>query len=843
MIGNESDEENIDEMANLLESELLRSSPNRQSIKSQSLLRKVQTRSPLVECKHKQKSAISHTVTNKVKSSNSNSYPFKSIPNNDGESLSIPNIKGDESLSDSDGENIVCDDSRLKMSQESVVFGEKCEVLTYNFNNITEKINEKGDNPGKVADRLINIMEKSDNGLDHKVERSEHSAFKKIKPKLTSTTSTHFKSGEVQNTNLNNSFSKNVCLEAYPVETGFHKERDAMKNINSGISNIKKFTAIKTSTNTSRKIEFVDKLVNNGIENKQESSFGTLSLKKTMNGDDEKIEKGISDEKKDSNDNGFDLDHLFYDNCDTSGNSVREVCETPKLDSIDLVNLKDSETLTSEHENACKIVDDKKDFGLHNQNDQKNISGLLPEKNDKTSDANMELSNERLTRGMIRQISSGFVLRSPPCISGIQDKNKIISVAGDVANHGIKEVSNKIRREINSDLLTLTTTEISKKEKKLEQTGKVDKILNSVEKLPHQDSMGFKVDSEDDRSQGESSEIINSALSIEVNDNEGKCSPKINKNYEKVGEKQDCIKSPENVRDKTNTINRNDSNISDIIQEKDTINENDLMKQKYLSFVESRRSSQDSVEGRDRLSLDSVQSESSKGSNFGENETFSEKDGENIPFSQTATKVNRKKENKSHCENQMKTTNSEINDIPYTASHKNIPVSKKTLQQLVLHGLKTKTVPSSTVISPEVSDLTKQFDNRPITRNILHSSSPISPLSVSPFDFSLPILISPLPPSPVKPAEPLSPLPGTPLIDDEEVTGPKSKLKKKHSRKKNSNKPCSFSSDVPLHAIHVKPLNSCTIRPTSSKLQERVQEPVPAERDPLAFNKKQRISR
>jgi hypothetical protein len=37
------------------------------------------------------------------------------------------------------------------------------------------------------------------------------------------------------------------------------------------------------------------------------------------------------------------------------------------------------------------------------------------------------------------------------------------------------------------------------------------------------------------------------------------------------------------------------------------------MKQKYLSFVESRRSSQDSIEGRDRLSLDSVQSESSKG--------------------------------------------------------------------------------------------------------------------------------------------------------------------------------------------------------------------------------------
>jgi hypothetical protein len=70
-----------------------------------------------------------------------------------------------------------------------------------------------------------------------------------------------------------------------------------------------------------------------------------------------------------------------------------------------------------------------------------------------------------------------------------------------------------------------------------------------------------------------------------------------------------------------------------------------------------------------------------------ENETFSEKDGENIPFSKTATKVNRKKDNKSHCENQMKTTNSEINDIPYTASHKNIPVSKKTLQQLVLHGL------------------------------------------------------------------------------------------------------------------------------------------------------------
>jgi hypothetical protein len=152
-----------------------------------------------------------------------------------------------------------------------------------------------------------------------------------------------------------------------------------------------------------------------------------------------------------------------------------------------------------------------------------------------------------------------------------------------------------------------------------------------------------------------------------------------------------------------------------------------------------------------------VQSESSKGGNFGENETFSEKDGENIPFSKTATKVNRKKDNKSHCENQMKTTNSEINDIPYTASHKKIPVSKKTLQQLVLHGLKTKTVPSSTVISPEVSDLTKQFDNRPMSRNILHSSSPISPLSVSPFDFSLPILISPLPPSPVKPAEPLSP--------------------------------------------------------------------------------------
>jgi hypothetical protein len=92
-------------------------------------------------------------------------------------------------------------------------------------------------------------------------------------------------------------------------------------------------------------------------------------------------------------------------------------------------------------------------------------------------------------------------------------------------------------------------------------------------------------------------------------------------------------------------------------------------------------------EGRDRLSLDSVQSESSKGGNFGENETFSEKDGENIPFSKTATKVNRKKDNKSHCENQMKTTNSEINDIPYTASHKKIPVSKKTLQQLVLHGL------------------------------------------------------------------------------------------------------------------------------------------------------------
>lgn len=833
---NESDEENIDEMANLLESELLRSSPVRQSFKSQSILRKVQTRSPLVECKHKQKSVISHTVTHNVKSSNCNLYPYKSIPNNDGESL--PNIEGEESLSDSDSENIVCDDSRLKMSQESVVFGEKCEVLTDNFNNISKKINEKGDNPGNVADRLINMMEKSDNGLDHKVERSEHSAFKKIKPKLTSTTSTHFKSGEVQNTNLNNSFSKNVCLEAYPVETGFRKKRDAMKNINSGISNIKKFTAIKTSTNASRKIEFVDKLVNNGIENMQESSFSALSLKKTRNGDDEKIEKSFNDEKKDSNDNGFDLDHLFYDNYDTSENSIREVCETPKLDSIDLVNLKDSETLTSEHENARKIVDDKKDSGPRNQNDQKNIS----EKNDKASDANRELSPESLTRGMIRQISSGFVLRSPPCINGNQDKNKILAVAGDVDNHEIKVVRNKPRGEINSDCLTLTTTEISKKENEMEQTGKVDKIFDSVMKLPHQDSMGFKVDSEDDGSR-EGSEINNSALGIEVNDNEDKSDSKINKNYEKVGEKQKCIKSPEIVHDKANTINSNHSNISDIIQKKYTINENDLMKQKYLSFVESRRSSQDSVEGRDRLSLDSVQNETSKGGNLKENKTFSEKDGENISFPQTAAKVNKKKENKSHCENLMKTTNNDINDIPHTASHKNIPVSKKTLQQLVLHGLKTKTVPSSTVISPEVSDLTKQFDNHPNSRNILHSSSPISPLSVSPFDFSLPILISPLPPSPVKQAEPLSPLPGTPLIDDEEVTGPKSKLKKKRSRKKNSNKPSSFTSDVPPHAIHVKPLNSCTIRPTSLKLQERVQEPVPAERDPLAFNKKQRISR
>lgn len=841
-MGNESDEENIDEMANLLESELLRSSPIRQSIKSQSLLRKVQTRSPLVECKHKQKSVMSHTVTNNVKSSNSNSYPFKSIRNNDGESLSIPNIEGEESLSDSDGENIVCDDSRLKTSQESVVFGEKCGVLTDNFNNITEKIYEKGDNPGNVADRLINTMEKSDNGLDHKVERSEHSAFKKIKPKLTSTTCTHFRSGEVQDTNLNNSFSKNVCLETYPVETGFHKERDAMKNINSGISNFKKFTAIKTSTNTSRKIEFVDKLVNNGVEfeseSKQESHFSTLSYKKSRNGDDEKKEKSMNNEKKDSN--GFDLDHLFFDNYDTSENSVREVCETPKLDNIDLVNLKASETLTSELDNVCKIVDDKTDFRPHKQNDQKNISGLLTEKNDKTSDADMEWSPERLTRGMIRQISSGFVLRSPPCVSAIQNKNRILAVTGDLDNHEIKEFSDNIPREISSDLLTLTATEISKKES---ETGKVDNILNSVLKLPHQDSMGFKVDYEDDGSRGECSEINNSALGIEVNDNEDKRNSKINKNYEKVCEKQDCIKSPEIVHDiLAKTINRNDSNISDIIQEKDITNENDLMKQKYLAFVESRRSSQDSVEGRDRFSLDNVQNETCKGGNLGENETFSEKDGENISFSQTTAKVNKNKEYKSHCENQMKTTNSEINDIPHTASHKNIPVSKKTLQQLVLHGLKTKTVPSSTVISPEVSDLTKQFDNRPKSQNILYSSTPLSPLSVSPFDFSLPILISPLPPSPVKQSEPLSPLPGTPLIDDE-VTGRKSKLKKKRSRKKNSNKPSSFTSDVPPHAIHVTPLNSCTIRPTSSKLQERVQEPVPAERDPLAINKKQRISR
>jgi hypothetical protein len=55
-MGNESDEENIDEMANLLESELLRSSPIRQSIKSQSLLRKVQTRMYIIFTK-----LLSHT--------------------------------------------------------------------------------------------------------------------------------------------------------------------------------------------------------------------------------------------------------------------------------------------------------------------------------------------------------------------------------------------------------------------------------------------------------------------------------------------------------------------------------------------------------------------------------------------------------------------------------------------------------------------------------------------------------------------------------------------------------------------------------------------------------------
>lgn len=103
-------------------------------------------------------------------------------------------------------------------------------------------------------------------------------------------------------------------------------------------------------------------------------------------------------------------------------------------------------------------------------------------------------------------------------------------------------------------------------------------------------------------------------------------------------------------------------------------------------------------------------------------------------------------------------------------------------------------------------------------------------------------MISPLPPSPAQQSEAVSPLPGSPWIEDDvSETHSNRSTPVNVPKKRTKNRPCSFSSSVPTHAIHVKPISATAT--TSTSQTSSAKKPVPAERDPLALNRKQRISR
>ena len=121
-------------------------------------------------------------------------------------------------------------------------------------------------------------------------------------------------------------------------------------------------------------------------------------------------------------------------------------------------------------------------------------------------------------------------------------------------------------------------------------------------------------------------------------------------------------------------------------------------------------------------------------------------------------------------------------------------------------------------------------------RSSVMASSPLSPLIPSPFDFIIPMALSPLPPSPLRDHEPVSPLPRTPSLDlelypeslssqikklcsDDSTTpvltpvpsiistpgSPPAQLLPESEGKSNRPTPCAFHSEVPSSAIHVKP--------------------------------------
>ncbi|XP_071165818.1 putative autophagy-related protein 11 [Mytilus edulis] len=785
----ESDEENIDDMANILESELLRSSPVWQTSRSQSLLRKVQTLSPLVEIKQKPKNKVSNTSKNdrKIELLKSNSF----IKMTEGEG---------ESLSDSDSENVISNEMDVNFTAKQS--HDNFKVLSLDS---LEKPNEKGDNLEKVLESEKTRSEKSDS----KVELSEHSAFKKFNPKTIK--DMPIKSKAVK---ITEPVQKAACLEVYPNE--FIPVKPSEDKC------VDKISKNKPSLNTSRKIEFAEKPAGDGLKTK---NANRLSDKINKSDTNQRTDTGFIDnnslkEKKDSGDNGFDLDDLVYDNCNLEDNSTREFCETPNLDDLPLVKKKDENIIHQQEKPLCKSDDSQQQS--HTENTQKDS---LHKKCAK--DENRIQTSEKLTRSMIRQESGGFALKSQSSLESENLYSK--SSSSQVIQNEISKTGDLYSNE-NLDAVVKEKIDIEKDQNlKTKDEMTVNKIVqkesaakHSNRKISHQDSLGFKVD------------IIDNHV-----------------------DNSDCNLNTElrTAHAGLEVVNVSEPNVdkeivSSVICQKNEKSENHILKEKYLKFIESRRSSQDSIAGTEKISADIELKMSSKGDNKNGDknterdnyQTNSSEKSKIIDLKEDLPTAKVKKKNKDKKKVIEKNKINAIGQICNSASESSqVNIPTKTLHQLVLHGLNTKTVPSSTVISPDIHDVCFKIESQPKS---LHSPLPLSPLTVSPFDFTIPMMISPLPPSPARQSEPVSPLPGSPWIEDD--------VSETHSnrstpinvpKKRTKSRPCSFSSSVPIHAIHVKPISACNSASTSTDQTSSAKKPVPAERDPLTLNRKQRISR
>ena len=929
----ESDEENIDDMANMLESELLKVSPARPSPKSQSLLRRVQTRSPLVECKQKTKISAVDISKNSKKALLLKSKSFTTI------------CPDSESLSDSESENTRANENK-SATVLNIENSNTPDVLK-SSDKRSDNIGSK-DNLGKKDESALTTSKKS-SSLENKIDHSEHSVFRKVQPDRTSSITTS-DNCIVQKKTLESV----VCHEVFPPEMegqrhvdkdmGINKnsektlKQDQHPNIARKIDFVEreskttkpsenvessndKFKVIdKHGTDTSEKLEVnvsrkdskserktndtipvstKDSEIQMVVKDNQAEPFVTVQSEET-----EKAEKLDSEQEKDKNIKGFDLDDLGYDDivteidtCETGSIDSRETCSTPSLDLLASMSKSDL-SKTKKHKDADSHSKTKT-IPLRTENPQKeksiNISNERLEKlsNKESLDArslDQERAQVKQSVNMSRQISSGFVLKSPP----VKDYEKLnlaphVHDAQDSKSHSKDLTESHLQQHEQSAKLHLHESRKTVKSRNVILQDSTKSHLQAPTKrgnsLSIQDSTRTNVQ---DSSKTDSNIVKDTSLpTIRRRDTEIIKESSITAPRRRADRRISQQGSLEfSVDQEERTASGNDENVNsgnkDVEAKSSDSNktsscmvignrrksENEVLKEKYQSFIQSRRSSQESVESCDSQSTSVRQEIQKKGDNseklfiLVKNNHSVEVIEEDSAVRNELVVIDERKNEKQRIAHQKNERKNEIKVLG--TSHSNIPFGKKTtksseikrrtitnIHQLVCHTFDAKTIPSSTVISP---DTPKGQEHRPLSRTSISSPAPLSPLSISPFDFSVPMLISPLPPSPAPTREPVSPLPGspwveddvtetksgqksTPTVSDKKITGPKKRTKR------NNSKPCSFSSIVPTHAIHVKPISAFSTSATVVKPVDVTPKPVPAERDPMSLGKKQRISR